>query len=85
MENMKQEKIHKIKKRGAIFAGIVVAILIIMQFAFYVWGFTQEMPPIGIVVFCIVIPIVLLVGIIYVTKERIKEIEGGEEDEASKY
>lgn len=85
MEKGKQERVRKIKKTGALAAGIAVSAVIVIQILVYTLGFLQDMPPVGIVVLFLAIPVAVLVAVIYVTDERIREIEGGEEDEASKY
>ncbi|MDD6182334.1 MAG: hypothetical protein PUB25_01255 [Lachnospiraceae bacterium] len=85
MEKGKQERVRKIKKTGALAAGIAVSAVIVIQILVYTLGFLQDMPPVGIVVLFLVIPVAVLAAVIYVTDERIREIEGGEEDEASKY
>ena len=85
MEKGKQERVREIKKTGALAAGIAVSAVIVIQILVYTLGFLQDMPPVGIVVLFLAIPVAVLAAVIYVTDERIREIEGGEEDEASKY
>ena len=85
MEKRQQERVRKIKKTGALAAGIAVSAVIVIQILVYTLGFLQDMPPVGIVVLFLAIPVAVLAAVIYVTDERIREIEGGEEDEASKY
>ena len=85
MEKRQQERVRKIKKTGALAAGIAVSAVIVIQILVYTLGFLQDMPPVGIVVLFLAIPVAVLAAVIYVTDDRIREIEGGEEDEASKY
>ena len=46
---------------------------------------TQDPIPTGLLIFLIAIPVVIIGGILAALAGRMKEIEGGEEDEASKY
>ena len=45
----------------------------------------QEPLPLAILLIVMAIPFMLIVGILIALIKRMKEIEGGEEDEASKY
>ena len=54
--------------------------------AIIVWGLSAEKGvPILLVVFTVAIPLVVIAGTLIALIERLKEIEGGEIDEASKY
>ena len=46
---------------------------------------TFLLSPLGLLVFLIAIPVALIIGLWIALAGRMKEIEGGEEDEASKY
>ncbi|MCI8327352.1 MAG: hypothetical protein HFI37_06220 [Lachnospiraceae bacterium] len=81
----KQRKQRKIKKTGAIITGVVIILIVAIQIAMLALGMYETMAPFGVIVLSLLVPILLVVGIVYVLEERIKEIEGGEEDEASKY
>ena len=52
---------------------------------FMLWGNSQDPIPFGLLVFLIAIPVALIIGLWIALAGRMKEIEGGEEDEASKY
>ncbi len=70
-------------------APIVISIMFILFFS--IMGISlpiitwREHAPIIITVVLFVIPYTLIVGIVMVLKQRMKEIEGGEEDVARKY
>lgn len=70
--------IHMKKKMGATIGGVVMIGL-------FLWGNSQEALPIGILILFIGIPVVVIICIIVALRSRLKEIEGGEEDEAAKY
>lgn len=77
--------VHKKKTRGA-FAGAAIMIVLMGAFiAIMLWANVQEPIPTGVLLFFIAIPAIIIVCIVAVLIGRIKEIEGGEEDEASKY
>ena len=59
--------------------------LMLCYVAFVVWAYLTQDMPFGVLLLMIVIPVVIIAGIAVALKSRIKEIEGGEEDEASKY
>ena len=52
------------------------------------WGFSvdvEDAPPLGLIIFLIAIPVVIIFGVLGALLQRIKQIRGGEEDAASKY
>lgn len=83
--NLRKEDIHMKKKAGAYFGGAVMIALMLCYVAFMVWAYLTQDMPFGVLLLMIVIPVVIIAGIAVALKSRIKEIEGGEEDEASKY
>ena len=74
-------KDHKSKKAGAI--GSAAAVLIYYAFFFGIIAMSDE--PKAIKILLGIVPAVLIFAVIYVCNQRIKEIEGGEEDDLSKY
>ena len=44
-----------------------------------------EAPPLGLMLFLLAIPGVVIIGVLLALWQRIKQIRGGEEDAASKY
>ena len=60
-------------------------ILMLFMIGLFLCGSSQEALPIGILILFIGIPVVVIICIIVALRSRLKEIEGGEEDEASKY
>lgn len=77
--------IHKKKTRGAFIGAAIMIALMAALIVFMIWGNTQDPLPLGILLFFIGIPVVIIVCIAAALIGRIKEIEGGEEDEASNY
>ncbi|MCR5033065.1 MAG: hypothetical protein K6A92_09385 [Lachnospiraceae bacterium] len=66
-------------------APIVITILIILYYAFYGCFLIYLLPSTLLKVLLGIIPLALGITTIYVCMQRIKEIDGGEEDDLSKY
>ena len=77
--------IHMKKKMGAVIGGAVVIIFMLAAISFYLWANSQDSLPVGITAIFIAVPVIIIICIIAALRSRIKEIEGGEEDEAAKY
>lgn len=94
MENMEEGGTHfmdikkkdkrLLKKNALIAAGIAICIMLI-PIGVILWGISQEPIPLVVVLLFILLPLVAIGGTLLALKERLKEIEGGELDEASKY
>ena len=80
-----KKDIRKEKRLGAIIAGILMILLMLVPAAAIIWATKVEQVPIFVILVFTVVPIVLAICILVALVGRIKEIEGGEEDEASKY
>ena len=97
MEHLEQEgtRFVNIRKKdtlsrylGPVIAALVFIGLMIGTIVLMVWGMTvdpQEAPPLGLMIFLIAIPSVVIIGVLLALWQRIKQIRGGEEDAASKY
>ena len=73
---------------GTVAAALVFVALMGGLIALMVWGLTvepAEAPPLGLMVFLLAIPGVVIIGVLLALWQRIKQIRGGEEDAASKY
>ena len=93
MERMEQEgtRFVNIRKKdtmarylGPVTAALVFVGLMGLTIAFLVWACTVDpvdRPPLGLLIFLIAAPMVVIVALI----QRIKQIQGGEEDAASQY
>lgn len=77
--------IHRKKQIGALIAALVMIALMGILIAFLVWGNAADPIPLGALLFCIAIPLAVMIGIVIALVGRMKEISGGEEDEAAKY
>lgn len=72
-------------RTGAIIAAIVFIAIMIGLVAAVIWGQITEPIPIGLFIFIEAIPLAVIIGVIIALVQRIKELKGGEYDEARKY
>lgn len=76
-------------KRKKMIAPIVVSILFVVMFAglfwLFLWANSQEALPLPLLLFLLFIPAGMIVAVLIAVVQRIREIQKGEEDEASKY
>ena len=73
-------------KRGPIIAATVSILFFIAMIIFIGWAeLTDPETPIGFVIAIVVLFVAMIIGTIAALKERLKEIEGGEINEARKY
>ena len=78
----------KKKKRYSIVAGMLFIGLMVFIEILTTWAYLTEpdgAPPIFLMIFLWLIPFAFILGTVAVMRERLKEIEGGEENEAAKY
>ena len=77
---------HVDKKRKAPVVAAIVMIIMMLVFAgLMIWGYIVDPIPIFVIAVVMIIPAVIIIGTVLALRQRIKEIEGGEEDAASKY
>ena len=82
--DIKKTDIRK-KRKGAIIGAAVMTLLMLLTIIIIFWANIQDPIPTGLFLLLEGIPIVIIVGTLIALAGRMKEIEGGEEDEASKY
>ena len=96
-----EEKIRKLEEGGVQFMSIqndkrkkmiapIVVTIIFMAMVIgciflFLWENSQEALPLPLLVFFLLIPLALIVGVLIAVVQRIREIQIGEDDEASKY
>ena len=97
MEKLEKDGVHftnvsqKDKKKKRMTASIIAAVfmifLMLLTIIIYVYMCvsTGEQPPLLVSILLLAVPIILVGGIIFALLQRIREIKGGELDEASKY
>lgn len=82
--NVTKVDVGKKKRGAAIAAGVMIALILLWDVLILILNAWDPAPPFFIAVM-IIIPTLIIVGIVLALKERMKEIDGGEEDEAAKY
>ena len=83
--DVKKTDIRKKRKTGAIVGAMIMTVLMAISVVFVLWVNTEDPMPFALLVILIAIPVVITGGTLAALAGRMKEIEGGEEDEASKY
>lgn len=73
------------KKRGSILAAVFFILIMAVLIGTMVWGYTQDPIPNLLFGFFMLVPIAIIGAVIVALLQRIKELEGGEEDAARKY
>lgn len=77
------------KGRGpVIVAGLGTVVVALLFFGSLLWVMLEEEPipaVIGIMVVYGLLAVAIVVGVLYAMMQRLREIQGGEEDEARKY
>ena len=77
--------VHRKKTIGSVIGASIMIVFMAMLTVMIWWGNTVDPLPTGLFLLIICIPVIIIICTIAVLIQRIKEIEGGEEDEASKY
>ncbi|MCM1157386.1 MAG: MerR family transcriptional regulator [Bacteroidales bacterium] len=75
----------KKKLYAPVVAGVAVIVFFLLLLGVFIWGYIVDTPPLVVIVLTAGIPVLAIIGTILALIERVKEIEGGEEDEAAKY
>ena len=83
--DVRKTDVHKKKIMGAALGGGIMVIFMAAMIGITIWGSMEDPVPIGFMLFMIGIPAAVIIGVIAALIGRVKEIKGGEEDEASKY
>lgn len=73
------------RKRGSIIAAGVVVLFMVFLIMVFIWGYLEDPIPVWMLGVFILIPAVVIVSVLVSLVQRIKEIEGGEENVARKY
>ena len=83
--DIKNIDVHLQKKLGALLGFSIMAVFMLLWIGIMIYARTTEEMPIGVFFIAIAVPMLIMTGLTVALIQRNKEIEGGEEDEASKY
>ena len=75
----------KIRRTGAIIAAATVILFMLAMIALIVWADEIDPAPKGVLIICVAVFGSIIVGVIIALSQRLKEVKGGELDEARKY
>lgn len=73
------------KKRGSMIAAGTFIIFMVFLICVLIWGYLTDPIPLWIWSVFVFIPVAVIMAVIVALVQRIKELEGGEEDAARKY
>ena len=73
------------RKRGSIIAAGTFIIFMVFLICVFIWGYMTDPIPIWMLGVFIFIPLAVIMAVIIALVQRMREIEGGEEDVARKY
>lgn len=77
--------VQKKRRNGAVLGAAFMICVMLAAIALVLWANTQEEIPMPVLCIVIGIPAVMIVGVLAALRSRLREIKGGEEDEAAKY
>lgn len=73
------------KKLAPIIFSLLLILIMIGVIAGLIWGYVKASMPLWAVGFLLLIPVTMILSVVAALLQRMKEIEGGEEDVARKY
>ncbi len=83
--DVSKRDVHRKKATGAILGAVIIIALILPALFVILWANGQApLPPLALALI-IAVPVVIIACLVAVLIQRIKEIKGGEEDEAAQY
>ena len=83
--DVSKRDVHRRKASGAVLGAAIVIALLLPAVIGILWANGQSPLPIGLLLLIVAVPVIVIVCIVAVLIQRIKEIKGGEEDEAAQY
>ena len=83
--DVSKKDVHRRKASGAVLGAAIIIALILPVLVGILWANGQSPLPAGVLVAIIAVPVIVIICIVAVLIQRIKEIKGGEEDEAAQY
>ena len=83
--DVSKRDVHRRKATGAILGAAIFIALLLPALILILWANGQSPLPVPVLIAIVAIPVVVIACVVAVLIQRIKEIKGGEEDEASQY
>ena len=83
--DVSKRDVHRKKATGAVLGAAIFIALLLPALLIILWANGQSPLPVPVLIAIVAIPVVVIVCVVAVLIQRIKEIKGGEEDEAAQY
>ena len=83
--DVSMKDVHRKKASGAVLGAAIVIAMLLPAVIGILWANGQSPLPLGLLLLIVAVPVAVIVCIVAVLIQRIKEIKGGEEDEAAQY
>ena len=83
--DVSKKDVHRKKTTGAVLGAVLIIALILPALFIILWANGQDPLPPWLLALFVLITVAVVVAILAVLIQRIKEIKGGEEDEAAQY
>ena len=83
--DVSRRDVHRKKAAGAALGAAIMIVIILPALFIILWANGQDPLPPWVLALLITVPLVVIICIVAVLIQRIKEIKGGEEDEAAQY
>jgi len=83
--DVSKRDVHRRKATGAVLGAVIVIALIVPALIGILWANGRDPLPTWLLLLIVAVPIAVIACIVAVLIQRIKEIQGGEEDEAAQY
>ena len=83
--DLSKRDVHRKKTRGAVIGAAIIIALNLPVLIGILWANGQDPLPKGVLALILAVPVIIIVCVVTVLIQRIKEIKGGEEDEAAQY
>ena len=83
--DVSKKDVHRKKASGAVLGAGIIIVLTLPVLIGILWANGQDPLPLGLLLLIVAVPVIVIICIVAVLIQRIKEIKGGEEDEAAQY
>lgn len=83
---MEDRKVNAVKKKkGAVLSAVTIILFMAIYVGVFAWLIATDSAHLWLILVLAISPVAVIIGVVIALRERIKEIEGGEEDDALNY
>lgn len=83
--DVNRKDVRKKRRNGAVLGAVFMTAVMLAVIALILWANHEEAIPIPVLCIGIAVPIAVIIGVLAALRSRLKEIQGGEQDEAAQY